>query len=185
MQEYNRRDRQLDSAGNHRPVLLGAKAREVFCLIPQSLHSRSTPRLTPQKVVFAKNQIAKSHLRDRFVEKHVSAMRRWKLLSEPRRLMDYRARNASTPPPDAHEAAPCLWRQRTNAPDRARRPITRTRRETTQTATPTQRPDPSKHKHRQATFGPLLLKNRQSTFGQSLEKTDKQLLDNPPEKPSP
>ena len=38
-------------------------------------------------------QIAKSHLRARFVEKLVSTMRRWKLLPETR--LAYRARNAS------------------------------------------------------------------------------------------
>ena len=58
-----------------------------------------------------------------------------------------------------------------DAPGRARRmargPITRTRQETTQTATPTQRPDPSRKEHRQATFGPP---GGNSPFGE-LEET--------------
>ena len=87
-----------------------------------------------------KKQMAATHLRDRFVEKHAFTARRWDLLPEPRLHI--------ASPPDAHEAAPC--RRHTNAPDRARHmargPITRTRREATQTATPTQRPDPGKHK---------------------------------------
>ena len=74
-------------------------------------------------------------------------------------------------PPDAHEAAPCLWRRRTNAPDCARqiarRPITLTCLEPTQTATPTQRPDPINKEHRQATVGPRggNKEHRQATFG--------------------
>ena len=52
----------------------------------------------------------------------------------------------------------------TNAPDCtrqiARGPVTRTRRETTQTETPTQRPDHGRKEHRQETFGPLLRKKK-------------------------
>ena len=60
-----------------------------------------------QKVVFAKNQIAKSHFRDRFVEKHVSAMRRWKLLSE-------------TAPLDGLSCKKCLYHLQTHTrPPRA------------------------------------------------------------------
>ena len=78
-------------------------------------------------------------------------------------LMDHRARNALCHL-QTHTRPPVPVAARANAPDRARQmargPITRTRWETTQTATPTQRPDPSKRtptkntdKHR-ATFGP-------------------------------
>ena len=99
--------------------------------------------------------------------------------------MDYRARKP-LPPPDAIEAAACLWRRRTNAPDRARLmargPITWTRRETTQTATPTQRPDPNKKKHQQTTFKSLSGKkeHRPATFGPHLagkKNTDQQHAD--------
>ena len=66
-------------------------------------------------------------------------------------LMDYRARNASDTSRRTRHVA--------------RGPITRTRRETTQTATPTQRPDPGKKEHRQATSGPPGKKeHRQATF---------------------
>ena len=92
-------------------------------------------------------------------------MRRWEILPDPRlhiaRHMPERTivQEAFLPSPDAHEAVPCPWRRRTNEPDRARQlargPITQTRRETTQTATPSQRPHASTQTHRQATFGPL------------------------------
>ena len=97
----------------------------------------------------------------------MSTIGRWELLPEPR----HRARNA---PATSRRtaAAPCPWRRRTNAPDRARQiargPITLARRETTQTATPTKRPDPGKEEHQQATFRPSpgkKKKHRQATFG--------------------
>ena len=61
--------------------------------------------------------MAATHLQDRFVEKHVSTMRRLELLPEPRLHI---ARHTPDGPSDAHEAAPCPWRRRTNAPDNAR-----------------------------------------------------------------
>ena len=77
--------------------------------------------------------------------------------------MDHRARNALDTSRRTRGRS-CPWRQRTSAANRARqtaaRPITRTHCETTQSATPTQRPKPGQKRKPTSSFRTLHQKKR-------------------------